>query len=385
MSVVNHKGGFFATMRIQQNSRSEALCMLEKPFLKKAENFALQITDFFINKPPILNRDLGGQLRIRPFGADLSDGYREDDYLFTPQNCYTVCEYAVQLQEFFNKFSFLFWKYGVANAIGTTNAQDNLFIETAEDIAHTGVNYVQKNIVPNIINPEEAPTVDEGYIGLPKICSCSLRSDLKIQIKLEPIFCANFFIECMDNFRTRLGFPQYLFTISTLLGDDIVAPARLYAAEGVFIEEVDDRLAPDNAITFFSDYSIRELDDRLSLDVVCTFPASRKISVIDGKETHEYLLARFDLSNYKRFESVSYQDNERMHDGTQITETYQAGIENLTRGNPDYESNLLLPGSVHQVHLMLYTRYLERGKIERVKTDMQDGFWHTRLLFSKKV
>ena len=130
---------------------------------------------------------------------------------------------------------------------------------------------------------------------------------------------------------------------------------------------------------------MRELDDRLSLDLVSTFPASRKINILDGVEQHDYILARFDLSDYKEFRSVTTQDPDTMSSSVEITETYEAGLENMTRGNPDYESNLLLNGSLQQIHLMLFTRYLENGVIKRVKAEMNDGFWHCRILFSKKT
>ena len=142
---------------------------------------------------------------------------------------------------------------------------------------------------------------------------------------------------------------------------------------------------PENDYTWSSDATIRALDERVSLDVVCTFPTSRKISVLDGVEQHEFLLARFDLGNYKQFRSVTSQTSDQMLGTVQIEETFMAGIENLTRGNSNFESNLLLPGSIHQVHLMLYTRFRENGIIKRVKTNMDDAFWHIRMLFSKKM
>ena len=58
MSIANHKGGFSTTLRVTQNNKNETLCMLDKPFLKKAENWSLQVTDFFINKVQALNLEL---------------------------------------------------------------------------------------------------------------------------------------------------------------------------------------------------------------------------------------------------------------------------------------------------------------------------------------
>ena len=391
MSIANAKGGFNTTLRVQQNSSNEALCSLQKPFLKKSENWAVQVTDFFINVTPELNRELTEQFRIVSYEGPIP-GLKKTDYIFIPQKCYTVCEYAVQLQEFFRKFGFLFWRYGVINPVGIEPEEEKAFIDAA-NIPTTGVNFTKRNIM---INPDTGALDDEGWVEMPGICSCSLDSDLRLNITLSPTFLANFFIHCEPHFVKRLGFPTYMFQIY----DDTNAPGAVIdikapdsmlqvgpAPEGtyVFVDAVANRTAPPDDLTYRSDFTIRELDDRVSLDLVSTFPASRKINVFEGIEEHEYLLARFDLSSYKQFENVYKQDDERMLGTTEITENFQAGLENLTRGNPDFESNHLLSGSINQVHLLLFTRYLEHNKVVRVPTDVTDGFWHTRMLFSKKT
>ena len=393
MSQVNIKGGFNALLRVTQNSSNESLCVLQKPLLKKSENWSLQVTDFFLNKTPPINMDQEVQLKIAAFDV-MSAGFRKDDYEFTPHRCYTIMEYVVQLQEFFKKFSFLFWKYGVGDVKGATEDQEDDFIETAEDIAGIGVNYTKFNWVPDEIARdfgEGTELMNEGFGGYPLICSCSLGSDMKLKIKLQPIFLANFFIDCQDHLVRRLGFKKFLFHITTL-GEPLDVTGSLFivapAPEGgyaPFVVSVTNRIVGPDDVTFETDFTVRELDERVSIDLVSTFPASRKIHVIDSKEQHDYILARFDLSNMKTFESVTFQDDAEMSTSTKITESYEAGIENLTRGNPDYASNLLLPGQLQQIHLMLYTRYLEDGVFRKVKTDVEDGFWHARIIFSKKI
>jgi len=399
MSQVNVKGGFNAVLRVTQNNSNESLCVLQKPLLKKTENWSLQVTDFFLNKTPPINRDQGEQFRIVAFEG-LSTGYRNEDYIFTPKRCYTIMEYVVQLQTFLNQFSFLFWKYGVDNVLGVTEDQEDDFLESAEDIASIGVNYTKRNWVPDEVARavgEGDELLDEGYAGYPIICSCSLDSDMKLKFKLKPIFLANFFIVCEDHFVRRLKLPKYMFhlTITGVDGPTLALPDSLFVAQLIevlepngyppFVGAVANHILGTSTQTFESDFTVRELDERVSIDLVSTFPASRKTHVIDGKEQHEYILARFDLSNMKVFESVTVQDDAEMSTSTQITESYEAGIENLTRGNPDFESNLMLTGQLQQIHLMLYTRYLENNIFERVKTDVEDGFWHARILFSKKI
>ena len=387
MSIANQKGGFNVLLTVAQNNSNESLCILQRPLLKKTQNWSLQVTDLFVNKTPALNRELDEQLRIVPYHVNgFSAGYLPRDYIFTPSHCYTIMEYVVQLQQFFDRFNFLFWMYGIGGAMGTTAAQDADFI-TGAAILQKPVNYTKSNYVPNQFDPdfdlgEDAP-VEEGYLNFSKICSVSLNNDLRLQIKLEPVFLANFRIECQEHFSARLGFPEVIYYITRLDGAQVhIPPEDFFDLDNVI---VDGRQVPNESVTWVSTFTVRELDDRLSLDVISTFPASQKLFVVDGKESGEYVLARFDLSDYKYFETEATHDGDNMSMGVTINETYEAGLENMTRGNPDYESNMLLSGSLQQIHLILRTRYRTRGVIETVPTDMEDGFWFARLLFSKKV
>ena len=386
MSIANQKGGFNVLLTVAQNNSNESLCILQKPLLKKAQNWSLQITDFFINKTPALNRELDEQLRIVPyFAGGFSAGYLPRDYIFTPNNAYTIMEYVVQLQQFFDRFSFLFWMYGSGNSLGTTPAQEAAFITGAE-IPQNPVNYTKSNFVPDQFDPnfdlDDDEPVEEGYSNFSRICYASLNNDLRLQITLEPVFLANFRIVCQEHFSARLGFPEVIYYITNAAQEEHLPPEDYNDLD---ILTITTRVVPPTDYTWVSTFTVRELDDRLSLDVISTFPASQKINVVDGKEQGEYVLARFDLSDYKYFETVATHNDDALSQGVQINETYEAGLENLTRGNPDYESNLLLSGSLQQVHLMLRTRYRTRGVIESVPTDMEDGFWHARLLFSKKI
>ena len=396
MANANEKGAFHVTLQVEKNGSSESLCVLQKPLLKKTGNWALMVTDLFLNKTPALNRQMGEQFRIVPFKHNaMGAGFRPEDYIFTPIESFTIMEYTVQLQRFFHKFSFLFMKYGIT---GMEMNEELLPLDernfvAAEDIATKPIHYTKENYVQTGQYLE-----NEGYSELDTICSCQLDGNLRVRIRLEPLFLANFFIDCQDHFCKRLGFPPHLFVAGPIVGTKLVSLfdyLTLLNPNGYpdFIPEVAQFQAsddvpgnyPDTFQVFESEFSIRELDDRVSLDLVSTFPASRKINVLDGTEQQEYVLARFHLSNLKEFESTTVQDSDEMSLQTTISETYDAGIENLTRGNSGFASNLLLPGTLQQIHLMLYTRYLEHGEIKRDKTDLEDGFWHARILFSKKI
>ncbi len=87
-------------------------CTLKKP-LKKSEQWVLQLTNMFINKSPTINLDKEAQLEIHSLsGQPLATHFSASDLIFIPQNTYTVCEYVTQLQRFFSKFSYRFWRVG---------------------------------------------------------------------------------------------------------------------------------------------------------------------------------------------------------------------------------------------------------------------------------
>ena len=67
-----------------------------------------------------------------------------------------------------------------------------------------------------------------------------------------------------------------------------------------------------------------------------------------------------------------------------MKELLKIGLQDLTNNNPDYTSIFLLPGKIRHVNVKLVTRYLSNGKIVTIPTDMRDGTWEMKLLFSKK-
>jgi hypothetical protein len=217
--------------------------------------------------------------------------------------------------------------------------------------------------------------------------NASLTSDNRLIFTLDPIFCSNFYIEVSPIMQNRLGLPPQIFCLSDLAGNlNTHDDSSLFTdAGGVFIDETVGRYAPLVEFRNKSQFSVNELDDRLSLDVICTFPNSNKIMVLNGKEEHEYVLGRFNLNDYKRFETVAESNDNGLTGRIGIRENMFAGLENLTRGNPDIESNFLLPGEIQLVKLKLMIRYFQNGKILSKAADLGNGFWYLTLMFSKKV
>ena len=57
MSFVNEKGGFHKKIQILQNDSNESVTTLRHAFLKKVENYSLQIEDFYLNKMPVIHQN----------------------------------------------------------------------------------------------------------------------------------------------------------------------------------------------------------------------------------------------------------------------------------------------------------------------------------------
>ena len=398
MSIVNLKGGFHVSLRVEQSGSSQVTCMLKNVFLKDAQKWSMQLTDFFMNKASPIQRDLTNQLEIHSLNAgNMNTHYSPSDYIFEAKNCFTVCEYVLQLQEFFNRFSFRFWKVGVDNILpGTLSPAQagNMLPSLINGVNHTRanspVNYTKRNFVKT--GPGANDWTDQGYGAIvndveiyPRICSVSLTNEMKLEFLFTRHFLSQFYVSISDSLKDILEFPSnHLFFIqdggAPNPANDTISPADL--PDQLVINA---RNVATVSKVFVTGYSISALDTRLSLDVSSVFPASRKLSIENGKEKHEYLLARFDLTNEKLFESTSRQNEDGMLTGTEVSETFSSGLANLTRGNMDYEANYLLPGQIQQITLHLWTRYMEDGKIQYYPAKLDDGYFHTRMLFSKKV
>ena len=109
MSYVNEKGGFHKKVTILQNDSNESTTVLRHAFLKKVENYSLQIEDFYLNKMPKINiNEDDAEFDIEILQFDGYDGDWEIDATFRQfkaRNVYSVIEYIRQLQEFFHRFS----------------------------------------------------------------------------------------------------------------------------------------------------------------------------------------------------------------------------------------------------------------------------------------
>ena len=205
--------------------------------------------------------------------------------------------------------------------------------------------------------------------------------DGRFSLKFTAEFSTNFYIQVGEQAQRKTGFKEYLFVTEGAELRTARDGVEFLFDENVFTYEPD----VDEEYNYDSVYSIDNFDDRLSLDVVLTIPLSNQITVVDGKEEHEYILSRFPLNEYKRFDTITTFLEDRVSEGIRIDEGINVGLEDLTRGNPDQSIVFPMNGDVRQISIQLYTRYYSEGNIYRTETNMDEGFWSLKLLFAKKI
>ena len=294
----------------------------------------------------------------------------------------------MKLQEFSHRFGYLFYRLSLP-AGDLVGANPTALPEGQKVTAP--LNFFKHFQTPDA--GQVHGTANVGWSQSPNqanLCSVSVNSDNKLEFVLTRLFLANFYIQVSDNMQEMLGLSPEIFSFydgaDTFSNTQEEDNSPFNPGGSLFINEVENReITVGASIKQVSRFSVNDLDSRLSLDVVCTFPNSNKITAFNGKEEHEYVLARFILNDYKSFKTTTFSDNDGLLGTRSVSENMTIGLENLTRGNPNVESNFLLPGSIQLFKLALSTRYFEGGKIVTKPTDLDDGFWSLKLLFSKKV
>ena len=397
MTTVNQKGGFTKRISILRNHDDESTTMLKTVFLKKTQNYVLQLTDFFTNLATPINLDSGVLFAIRrlPHLANQTDPppfpnhYRQRDYEFTGK-FHSAMVFVQQLQRFFHKFGYIFYNYGIPNLTGfRTVLEQQVFEFDSNIINNAQIPTTNLNFTSDFMMPVNGVQTNVGWsqsLNEGNFVNASITSDNRLSFTLDPIFFSNFYIEVSPIMQGRFGLPPQIFCVSDLAGNITTHDnSILFTNADVFIDETTNRYNPLTEFRMTSQFSLDELDDRLSLDVICTFPNSNKISVLNGQEEHEYVLGRFVLNDYKKFETVMESDSDGITGKITIRENMFAGLENLTRGNANMATNFLLPGEIQLIKLKLMLRYFLNGKIISKSPDVGNAYWYLTLLFSKKV
>ena len=379
-TTANLRGSFMKTIQISRDGSSKSNTMLKATFLKNTQNYVCQMTRFITNITPPLNIDDEIMFEILPRGAEGAQlantnfpAYWKDEWRqFRPRPYYSVTELAVQIRKFFHKFGFLVRKIGSATIQGEIDPND---------IGDATFPFVPYSLAPvhggNFINT--------GYTALPdqgRIINFRLLPDGRFVLEPTPEFSSHFYIRVGEVAQKKTGFPEYLFITETIYGVHTAHNGLEYLFEdGAFTE---DHVVVETYI-FETLYAMNNFDDRLTLDVVLTIPLSNSITVIDGTEEHEFIVSRFHLSDYKRFDTSTTLLEGRVSSQITIEEDINVGLEDLARSNPNQSTIYMLPGDIRQISIQLYTRYYSEGRITRIETNMDQGFWSTKLLFTKKM
>lgn len=297
-------------------------------------------------------------------------------HIFQPDNCRSVMALYRQLSAFCNRFSTLFGNYGLGEVVNTV-VSDDLEIGFHTD-ADRLTNQIQEEIAENVL-------------------SVSLTSDLKLQFVLGNEFYQNFYIQLSQYAAETIALPQQIFHIQRQTGEEntssLINPT-IRTAAGVWVDP--DNIRPNRyfvedvvAKRFSSGESITNFDERMSIDLISTFPVSRKVVIVNGEHTEEYLLGRFDLNGFNNYSVINTypRDGDMPQDpNTQVYEEQPVGTYNLTRAYPDYESNHFIGGALQTINFKVFCRYISQSGVVTTKLlDLADGFFVVKCLFSKKL
>ena len=381
----NQQGTFYKSISIERNGESHSNTILKTEFLKKTENYSCLVQDFVTNITPRLNtsKEMAFQVFVKGGGGDLVEDatfpahWRVADTQFTPTPYHSAIEFLRQAQIFFHKFGFLVRKLGVAGINGELDAAGRAlgypFFEQHYDGTRTDNN-----------QPYDGGWGDIDDKG--RMISCKLKSDGTIRIVMTAEFANAFYVVVGEDTQRLLGLNPTLYVV--LQADDTystTAPLFVIAppAPTIFADVADDTV--EQGMFFDSRNALHSLDERLSIDVIATLPLSNKVFAKNGKEEHEYILARFPINDYNRFETTLESTPESVTDNVIVREDINVGLEDLTRKSPSSSSVFLLPGTIQQINIQLYTRYFINGTVVSSPTKMEFGFWKLKLLFGKKV
>ena len=382
----NQQGSFYKSLSIHRNEESFSNTVLRSEFLKKTENYTVVLNRFVTNVTPPLNlvNEIAFRVRVRGAQGQARDAavfpahWQLSDKQLTLRPYHSTLEFIRQVQQFTHRFCFLVQMIGTGGVAPALDQQ-----ERAQGYPFMKVHYVADDVHP-AGHAQVGQLINRGWDTL------VLRNDdqvvlndqgrgINVRMSSDGLFILEMDDEALDNFYVEVGAQtQLLLGLPAVLGVD-----DLFAANGTFGPVVP--VPAGTKKIFRSRNAMHQLDERLSIDVVCTLPLANKIFSKDGGEEHEFILARFPLNDYNRFETTLESTTERITDKISVREDINVGLEDLTRKSPSTNSIFLLPGTIQEINVQLYTRYYSNGQIVAKKTNMDDGFWTINLLFGKKV
>ena len=343
MSIANRTGGFYRSLEISRDDSNLSETVLNDDFLIKTNNYIVQVQHFVSSNVQRLNTvdEILFQVLRRggPFEGpdDVVIGIPDNIAQFRPTSYFSIIELGRQLKE---------W---------TTNINDFLNVPLAVPLQHI---------------------------------SSSFNASGKWSFTLYPDFSSLFYISVGEQTQNLTGFRSYIFALlNPDLGRDVWNErdlSSLHLINGGFFAYDGTIDATTQAFTFSSTRPLSAFDQRLSLDVVATFPISTKPAVLNGRETNDYVLARFPTSAHQqRWHSIDMY-SENLLGNIRIRERINTGLEDMTNNNTESIANHMLNGKIKHCNFKLENRYLVDGKIVRKACDFKNGFFNIKLLFSKR-
>ena len=365
---MNVTGGFSKRLHIEQNHSGSAEVMLRDPLLKSAQNYTLQFEDFILGEDvSIFPYQEAPLVTIHSFEGPWSHQYMPSDYEFNGV-FNTVSAFVKAFADFLFRFNRTYLTYG-----RTGN--------------HTFPDYDAVDADMPVDHPDLVGLVYPSYGHTAQV---TLTDDNKLSLITRPLFNDNCYFEFSPILQKALGVKQYVFWVQVAVGGggflrySSEDGDALFEADGQIALEVAARATPTvEPRNLLSLNTVDCLDMRVSLDITATLPIARRVSALNGTETHEQLIARFHWNEVDTFEVKTKFENEQRI--PQIIEKCVIGQDELTRGSRDTEALHLLPGDIQWVKLDLYSRYLIGGEMQVRPLDIDQGYWAATLHFTKKV
>ena len=355
MSHANEKGGYQKGLEITRENSNRSTTSLSTDFLKKSENYILNITDFVTNTAPPMNTLSGVYFTVRPLGdqgettaqAEANSVDSDQPLEFKPTVYRSWLELGRQMEVFFKKVTDTY------NELTQLGAVDNYAVfymsQDGKMFLSLSVELVSNRYI------EFAPAVQ-------KILGMSVPYVFKVREAIN------------------VGAP--IFTDQTVVGG---AAYSLFAADGTFRHNYR-TFESEAGYNFAATRPLVNFEQRESIDVYSTFPLKSKVLAYDGKETHEHILFRLPYAEQHSFVSTSvFEPGQALNRLANISENLDIGLTNMCDKHANTLHQTLLTGKIRNIQLRIAVRYMTPDGIVERDMDFSNGFWYLRLLFVKKV
>ena len=356
MSYANEKGSYQKSLEITRENSNRSTTTLGTDFLKKSENYLLNVTDFVTNTSPPMNLLTGFYFRIMPMGnqgetlvnAAFNSNVRARQVEFEPTVYRSWLELGRQMELFFNDVSSVYNKIRVANGNAVVNnyavfymSQDGkMFLQLSEEF------------------------LNERYIEF----SADVQTILGLTSE--------------NVFMVREAAAGQSFTDQSVVGDGYYT---MFAADGTFTFNFRTH-GSGGTRNFTATRPLVNFEQRESIDVYSTFPLKSKILTFNGIETHEHILFRLPYAEQHSFLSTStFQTGDALDKLANVSENLDVGLTNMCDKHANTLHQPLLSGKIRNVQLRIAVRYMTINGVVEKDMDFSNGFWYARLLFIKKI